>query len=261
MRNPTWKKEMERHMRAKNYSPQTVRSYLSAVQRLVNHFHRSPRDISVAEIEQYMISLSSVSLQRHVTGAIRILYARILNQPRKAVKIEYPRREQKLPDVLSHDFIVERIDAAKNIKHKCMIWLLYSCGLRRGELLSLRVSDVDGNRKTIKIRSGKGQKDRYANISEELLQSLRHYYKMHRPNVFLFEGQYGGPYSPESLSKVVKSHLGKHVHPHMLRHSFATNLLERGTDSRIIQNLLGHKSIKTTQRYTHIAKPDVRPLI
>ena len=252
---------MERHMRFRNYAESTCRQYMGAAQRMVSHFKRSPRDISVGDIEGYLADMNSVAHQKHATGALRILYAKVLNQPRKAVKLAYPRREQKLPTALSHDFIVEKLESMTNLKHRAMISLMYACGLRRAELLSVKPAHIDGRTKKLKVAQGKGNKDRMLPISDSILELLRTYYRAYRPGVFLFEGQKGGRYSPASLSKVVKKHLGKDVHPHMLRHSFATNLLERGTDSRLIQKLLGHNSIKTTQRYLQIAKIDVEPLI
>jgi site-specific recombinase XerD len=261
MKDSTWKKDMERHMRFRNYATSTQRQYLGAAQMMVSHFKKSPRDISVKEIEGYLANMKSVAHQKHTTGALRILYAKVLNQPRKAVKLAYPRREQKLPNPLCHEFIVERIEKTENIKHKTMLTVLYACGLRRGEVLGLRITHIDGNRSTLKVVDGKGNKDRQIELSPDTLSLLREYFRAYHPSVYLFEGQKGGMYSPTSLGNVVKKHLGEDVHPHQLRHSFATHLLERGVDTRIIQKLLGHASIKTTQIYTHVARINVAPVM
>ena len=150
------------------------------------------------------------------------------------------------------------IEHTNNIKHRCIVSLLYSAGLRRIELLNLKLEDIDSKRMVIKVRSGKGNKDRFTILSEKLLGDLRKYYKEWRPTNFLFEGPGRKAYSPESVSSIVKNaakkaNIKKKVTPHMLRHSFATHLLESGTDLRYIQVLLGHRSTKTTEIYTHVA--------
>ena len=150
------------------------------------------------------------------------------------------------------------MEKTNNLKHRCIVGLLYSAGLRRGEVLKLKPDDIDSKRMVIKVRSGKGNKDRYTILSEKLLKDLRQYYREWRPKTYLFEGPKGDSYSAESVLKIVKeasfrAGIRKKVTPHMLRHSFATHLLESGTDLRYIQVLLGHKSTKTTEIYTHVA--------
>lgn len=150
------------------------------------------------------------------------------------------------------------IEGINNLKHKCLVSLIYSAGLRRSELLNLKVGDIDSNRLTIRILNAKGGKDRMTTLSKYLLIMLREYYKEYRPKEYLFEGQQGGKYSAVSVLNIVKSaakkaNIGQHVTPHTLRHSFATHLLEEGTDLRRIQSLLGHNSLKTTEIYTHVA--------
>ena len=147
----------------------------------------------------------------------------------------------------------------KNIKHKCIIALIYSCGLRRSEALNMKINDLDSSRMMIKIIGAKGKKDRYVQFPEGILPMLRAYYKEFKPKIWLFEGQKGGPYSGESILKVIKgaakaAKLNKRVYPHILRHSYATHNLEQGIDIRYIQAWLGHDSIKTTERYTHVAQ-------
>ncbi len=150
------------------------------------------------------------------------------------------------------------ISAVRNIKHKCIVSLLYSAGLRREELLNLRLKDIDSKRMRIVVRDAKGNKDRLTILSNNVLADLREYYKTWQPRNYLFEGPVGDKYSATSVAAVVKqaakaARINKNVTPHTLRHSFATHLLEAGTDLRYIQVLLGHKSSKTTERYTHVA--------
>lgn len=160
--------------------------------------------------------------------------------------------------MLSKEEVLAIIRHTNNIKHQCIVSLLYSAGLRRGELLNLKLTDVDSERMLIRVENGKGGKDRYTLLSKMLLQDLRQYYRIWKPKEYLFEGQSGGKYSGRSVGQLLaqaaqRAGIRKRVTPHMLRHSFATHLLENGTDLRYIQSLLGHSSSKTTEIYTHVA--------
>lgn len=168
-----------------------------------------------------------------------------------------PENQKKLPEVLSEQEVTKIFKQIHNLKHKCIIYLIYSAGLRLTEVVHLKISDINSDRKQIFIRSAKGNKDRYVILSETILQLLRKYYKEYQPKVWLFEGQNGGKYSKRSVQTIFtraakNSGVNKHATIHTLRHSFATHLLEHGTDLRYIQELLGHKSSKTTEIYAHI---------
>lgn len=254
MKEPTCILKLKKYMRYKRYSQRSIDSYSCAVMQFVKSYGQSPRNITVQQVRNYLCEIKSNATQRHATGALRIMYRHVIKQPNKAVKIEYPRREQKLPDVIDQQVLIECISNIKNLKHRAMITLMYSVGLRIGELLAVQLDDVDGRRKQIKVVAGKGKKDRFLPISINTLKLMRDYYRKYHPADFLFEGQNGGAYSAGSVRAVCKKYLGEHVHPHMLRHSFATHMLERGTDSRHIQFMLGHSSIKTTQKYMQVAK-------
>lgn len=174
-------------------------------------------------------------------------------------QIHRPKKAKTLPNVLSKEEIKSILESHGNIKHKAMLSLIYACGLRRSELLNLRLIDVDSKRHLLLIRQAKGKKDRIAPISIKIIELLRDYYKTYKPQLWLFEGQKKGePYSAKSLQSVLKQALGKArinkpVSLHWLRHSYATHLLENGTDLRYIQELLGHHSSKTTEIYTHVS--------
>ena len=176
--------------------------------------------------------------------------------------IHRPMREKVLPNVLSKEEVKAILDAPYNLKHRAMLAMIYSCGLRRGELLSLTKFDIDSKRMVVIIRMAKGKKDRIVPLSPKILSLLRDYYKSYNPKEFLFEGQGGGKYSEKSLENVFKQSLlkannKKPVTLHWLRHSYATHLLESGTDLRYIQDLLGHKSSKTTEIYTHVSTKSI----
>ena len=183
--------------------------------------------------------------------------------PNRFYSIERPRKEQKLPKVFSKQEILSIIEHTNNIKHRCIVSLLYSAGLRRSELLNLKLSDIDSKRMLIFISNAKNNKDRYSLLSKNVLKDLKIYYLQWRPKEYLFEGLLGQKYSAESVSKIVKNAsikagIARKVTPHMLRHSFATHLLENGTDIRSIQTLLGHGNIKTTEIYTQVAVSNFR---
>jgi site-specific recombinase XerD len=183
--------------------------------------------------------------------------------PNRFYAIDRPRkRGTSLPKVLSKEEVKALIANAQNIKHKCIISLLYGAGLRRGELLNLKLTDIDSKRMVIVVRNGKGKKDRLTVLSPKLLEDLRIYFKQWQPHTFLFEGAKGGVYGSTTVNKVVKvaaknAGIEKSVSSHMLRHSFATHLLEDGVDLRYIQSLLGHSSTKTTEIYTQVATHNI----
>lgn len=208
----------------------------------------------------------STSYQNQAINAIKFYYEKVLKGPRKVFYIERPRKERILPNVLSEPEIKRILQSITNLKHKCLIMTSYSGGLRVGELLNLKPADIDSNRMQIKLRGAKGKKDRVTILSGKLLPLLREYYKLYKPVEWLFEGQMGGQYSERSVQKVLKAaciraKISKEVSMHTLRHSFATHLLENGTDLRYIQSLLGHSSPKTTQIYTHITTKGMDQII
>jgi site-specific recombinase XerD len=219
--------------------------------------------LSEEEIRSYLQHLisqnKSNSYLNQAINSIKFYYETVMGMPNRFYSIERPRKEQRLPSILAKEDILKMIDVTNNIKHKCIISLLYSSGLRRGELLVLKLTDIDSKSMLIKVRQAKGNRDRYTILNQSVLNNLRKYYRIHKPKIYLFESiEPGKKYSPASVLKIVtqaakKAKIGQSVHPHMLRHSFATHLLEEGVDLRYIQVLLGHQSSKTTEIYTHVA--------
>lgn len=245
------------------YSPKTIVAYKQLMEEFINFYPaKEINKITEQEIIAYMRYLVnergiSASYQNQAINAIKFYYERVQGGERKLYQLERPLREKKLPTVLAVEEIQDMIKVTDNLKHKAMIMLCYSAGLRLSELLNLRMADVDSKRMQVCIKSGKGKKDRYTLLSEKLLPLLREYYTQYKPNEYVFEGSNGGPYSERSVQAVVqealhKAKIGKHASVHTLRHSFATHLLENGTDLRYIQSLLGHGSSKTTEIYAHV---------
>jgi site-specific recombinase XerD len=259
-------------MEQQRYSPNTVKTYIEAINTFLEFFHTKELEtISNADLVEFNHSFIlkkrySSSFQNQVINALKLFFLKVENRKLDIDQIERPRREHKLPDVLSKEEVGKMLKVTENLKHKCLIALIYSCGLRRSEAINLKLEDIDSGRMLIKIRGAKGQKDRYVQLATFMLLLLKDYYKEFRPKDFLFEGQNGAPfYSGESIVKVIKNSamkagIRKRVYPHILRHSFATHHLEQGTDLRYIQELLGHGSVKTTERYTHVANKAISKL-
>jgi len=191
-------------------------------------------------------------------NAIKFYYEQVLGRDKELYDLPRPKKAFTLPDILAEEEIVELIHAIPNIKHRSMIMIAYSAGLRVSEIVKLRITDIDSKRMMIHLRAAKGKKDRMVTLSKKILAVLREYFLLYKPRIYLFEGQNGGEYSVRSVQKIVqdakiRAGITKKGGVHSLRHSYATHLLEAGTDIRIIQELLGHNSIKTTMLYTHVA--------
>ena len=248
----------------KKYSNSTVKSYVSSFEDFINYYHDKDIDnLNENDVRAYLQWLAqnkrSNPYINQSINSIKFYYEVVLGMPNRFYSIERPRKEKKLPIVLSKENVKKLIDHTNNIKHRCLVSLLYSAGLRRSELLNLKITDIDSSRMLILVRDAKGNKDRYTLLSETILKDLRVYYKQWKPKTFLFESPNGNQYSTASVVKIIsnaaiKAGIKKTISPHTLRHSFATHLLESGTDLRYIQLLLGHSSTKTTEIYTHVAK-------
>ncbi|KUK58047.1 MAG: integrase/recombinase [Bacteroidetes bacterium 38_7] len=252
-------------MIVQRYSPNSIQNYKSAVRgflQLGEKKYSHPLEITETEIEKYLFwkiekHHIGTSYQRLIVTSIDKFYLSLFHTQLN-IKHLYPRTKNKsLPVYLTTKEIIRLMDNVTNLKHTCIIQLLYGCGLRLNELLHLKLTDIDSTNKIVLIRNAKGWKDRVVMLSPLLLESLRRYYKIYHPEEYLIEGQGGGVYSEKSVQTIVKNAaskagITKKVTPHTLRHSFATHLLENGTDIRYIQELLGHKSVHTTEIYTHI---------
>jgi integrase/recombinase XerD len=250
-------------LQLKKYAQNTVNAYVNCFEVFINFYKDRPlmglneNDIR-AYLEELVKQKKSDSYLNQAINSIKFYYEVVQGMPNRFYAVERPRKKHTLPKVLSKDEVMKLIANTNNIKHKCVVSLLYSAGLRRSELLNLKIADIESGRMLIRLEGAKGNKDRMTILSKTLLEDLRKYYKEYLPKAWLFEGQKGKQYSAESVGNIVKNSavkagIQKRVTPHMLRHSFATHLLENGTDLRYIQTLLGHSSSKTTEIYTHVA--------
>ena len=255
---------LQMKLQLKRYSEATQRTYYSMFRKFLRYTYPMPLHLvgkdQVMAYHQHLIMDRRISrsYQNQSINAIKFYLEQVLGHDRQLFDLERPKPVQKLPQVLSTEEVVSLLKATSNIKHKAMLTALYSAGLRMGELLALKPSDIDSQHMRIWIREGKGCKDRLTTLSHQLLDLLRAYYRVYKPKEYLFEGPNGGAYSASSVRKVLeraakKANLNKKIRPHTLRHSFATHLLEQGTNLRYIQTLLGHTSAKTTEVYTHVS--------
>jgi len=253
------------HLDENRYSPRTRESYLAALEFFFRYFSpRDPSEISQEDISQflydYIIKLGySASYQNQMVSAIKIYYTISGRRKVNPQFFERPRRGKALPKVFSKDEVVSILNSARNVKHKLLLWIIYSCGLRRSEVTNIKLTDLDRERGIIHIREGKGKVDRIVPLPKKVWDKVEEYFVSFRPRVFLFEGQSGGRYSSESVYRVFKdamknAGISKDVGVHSLRHSYATHLHENGLDIRYIQELLGHKSTRTTEIYTHVSR-------
>lgn len=257
------RKKMEADMKIRGLRPATQAEYLRVATRFAGYFMRSPAHMGLAEVREYLLhhirAGRSTSTQQVYLCALRFLYRVTLERPSELATLVGPRRIQRLPEVLSRDEVAAILRTVRSPRHRAVLMTMYGAGLRVGEACRLRPTDIDSQRGVIRIRDGKGGRDRVVMLSPRLLEELRSYWRLVRPSGgYFFPAARGGVLRSESVRAVLKRAaasvgIAKRVTPHCLRHSFATHLLEAGTDARAIQVLLGHASIETTQRYMQVS--------
>ena len=260
------------YMNFRRYSQNTIKTYADALEVFFRFYKdQAPESLNIEDIINFNTSYIlkknlSASYQNQVINAIKLFYRNRFNRAMEVDFIQRPRREKRLPNVLSKNEVKSILEAPTNLKHRAMLSLIYACGLRRSELLNLTLKDILSDRNLLFIRQSKGKKDRVVPISIKLIEMLRDYYKAFKPKTWLFEGQeVGKKYSERSIQLVLnqaveKAKIVKPVSLHWLRHSYATHLLESGTDLRYIQELLGHSSSRTTEIYTHVSTRNLQQI-
>lgn len=259
-------------MRSRRYSESTVGTYADALKTFLKYYHdKVIADISNEDIIEFnnkyiLANKFSASFQNQVVNAIKLFFRTMQDKKVDVALIYRPKRPKLLPNVLSKEEVKKILDAPGFLKHKAMLSLMYSCGLRCGELLRLKPEHIITERNILVIKQSKGRKDRIAPLSDKTIKLLRTYFKAFKPAVYLFEGEkVGNPYDERSLQQVLKQNvlkagIKKPVTLHWLRHSYATHLLENGTDLRYIQEILGHSSSKTTEIYTHVSTKSIQKI-
>lgn len=248
-------------LRLKNYGKSTIENYCSQVKCFLEHFDSvatKPSEISERQIKEWLLLSKTTNGMKHKISSVKLFYKLTGKQPLKFKYIEYPRPEKKLPIVLSQDEVQRMFDVCENVKHRCILALLYSCGLRVSELISLKWEHIDRSRMVINIISGKGGKDRQVMLPEALIPILENYWRCYKTKGYVFSGQFGLKYSDRSVGNVikqlaVKAKITKRVYTHLMRHCSFTHMVEAGTDIELIRRIAGHNSVKTTAIYTHIS--------
>jgi len=261
----TLREKMLAELQLRGITPRTQTAYLREIGNLENYFNRSPEELGEEEVKEYLVhmledrGLSSGTYKYYAAG-IKFLYRTTLNRGEVVEKIKYPKAKIKLPVVLDLAEVRTMLSVMENLKHRAVLTITYSAGLRVSETAHLKVTDIDSKRMMVRVRQGKGGKDRYTILSKTALECLREYWRAYRPKDWLFEGQKEGSHicytSIRNIFVEAKERAGitKPVGPHSLRHAFATHLIEAGTSLHHVQLLLGHKSPKTTTVYLHVSK-------
>ena len=256
---------LTKYMISQRYSPSSIETYKACFVRFLRYIQpKDIREINESEIMEFVHDYIipngySYTFQNQTINAVKLFFGKVIRTEFNIEKLERPPKIRQLPNVLGKEEVTRILNAPVNHKHRIILSLIYACGLRRSELINLQTRDIESGRLVVRIRQSKGRKDRLVPLPEKLLFQLREYYKRYRPEKWLFEGQKSGSqYTASSLGKILKSAaekagIRKPVSLHWLRHSYATHLLESGTDLRYIQELLGHSSSKTTEIYTHVS--------
>ncbi|MFA4871437.1 MAG: site-specific integrase [Pedobacter sp.] len=256
------RKRFIQQMQLKGLSPRTIKNYVECILALALYFNASPDLLTTVQVREYFIYCLNVkklskSWMNQTISALKILFVEVLKREWNRLDIPRPRREKKLPLILSRDEVQKILSALTNIKHRALLTITYSAGLRVGEARCLKISDIDSSRMLVRVEQAKGHKDRYTVLSPKALELLRVYWKLYKPKYWLFENKDRHPV-PESTAQQIfknaleKTGIKKKASIHTLRHSFATHMLEQGISLPIIQQLLGHKSLKTTSGYLHV---------
>lgn len=247
-------------------SPATRKNYKSQVTSFLYHFekrYREPKEISTSEIKLWLLEVQSPNTRNHRLCAVKSFYQLTVGMPVKIDNIPFAKKEEKLPIPLSAEETKKLFDACTNLKHKAILCLLFGCGFRVSDVINLRPQNIDRSSDVIHIIGGKGDKDRTTPLGEKILKVLEDYYKEYRPKSgYMFDGQFGGQYSQRSVNLFIKeigrkAGVKKHLHSHLGRHSYASQLYETGTDLSRIQNILGHKSERTTRIYTKVTSSSI----
>ena len=270
------RKRMLEELQRRNYSPLTIQSYLHAVEDFARYFGKSPDQLNEEHMREYHLhlihdrKLATNTLIARI-AALRFLFVKTLRRPYVQVDLPRPKTEKRLPTVLSREEVGRLIDSASNLLHYAILMTLYATGLRRAELCHLKVTDIDSQRMVVRIRQGKGKRDRDLPMTPKLLETLREYWRWMKPKTYLFPGMDNNwrvdkPLSSKAIYIIVRdaakrAGITKPVSPHCLRHSWATHLLESGEDLRKIQLLLGHSDLETTSVYLHLSERHLHSVI
>lgn len=254
--------KLENKLRFRNYSGQTIITYSGYVKKFLLSFNKDVYHISIKEATEYLESYhyTSISQQNQIISSVRFLYINVVGRKLKTLNIVRPRKEKKLPKIIDAELLAERIKEISNLKHKAILALGLSCGLRISEVINLKWEHLDRNRNVLNVINGKGRKDRCTILNDNLINILEDYWKEYRSNEYIFNGQIKSQYSQTSIQNIIKKYIHKKASFHCLRHSYATFSLDNGTEIKPLSISLGHNSTKTTEVYHHTSKKSLRTI-
>lgn len=255
-----WYEKYSRDIQLVYNSQATINNYKSQVLCFLNYFENEvePKSIANDKIKDWLLQAKTINTRKHRLCALNSFYRITVGMPSKVSKIPYPKNEKKLPIVLSQDEVQRMFDVCVNIKHKVILALLYSCGLRVSELINLKWKDIDRSRMIINVIAGKGKKDRQVMLAQSLIELFERYWHVYKTKEYILSGQFSNQYSAKSVGEVIKqlaekAGINKRVYTHLMRHNCFTHMVENGVDINLIQKLAGHSNVKTTMIYTHIS--------
>lgn len=260
MNIPKYIEQYRNDLLFKNYSHNTIDNYVSQVDlflRFYNGRETEPSKINESQIKEWLMLAKTTNSMKHRLSALKLFYKYTIKQPMKFRYIEYPRAEQKLPQPLSEMEVKKLFEACTNLKHKCILSLLFMCGLRVGEVINMKPTDIDRMNMVIRVREGKGKKDRIVPINDMMIKLFENYYRAYKPKEYMFNGQFSLQYSDRSVNQFIKdlgakAKINKRLHSHLGRHSCFSQMLANGVDMAIIQKIAGHASQKTTSIYAKV---------
>lgn len=247
--------KLRKEMALRKYAYNSINTYCDNLRTIIMSIGENP---SIDQIKDYLLTIKNFSYHKQIVATIHRYFEFVLKQPLSLKDIPYPRKQEKLIEVFSVEEIKLLFSVIHNLKHKAIVSLLYGCGLRVSEVLNLKASDIDSKRMVINIRQSKGNKDRQVPLYDTLLKLLREYWIQYKPKEFMFNGQFGNVYSASSINQFLKYYskrvgIKKRIHAHLLRHCYAVHMIEMSTDMSILQKIMGHNNIKTTQHYAKLS--------
>ncbi|WP_142783374.1 tyrosine-type recombinase/integrase [Changchengzhania lutea] len=254
--------KLEKKLRFRNYSEQTIKTYLSYSEKFLISFNKDVYHISVKEAENYLESYpyTSISQQNQIISSVKFLYINVVGRKLNTLNIVRPRKEKKLPKIIDAELLAEKINKINNLKHKAILSLGLSCGLRISEVINLKWEHLDRKRNTLTVINGKGRKDRTTILNDNMIDLLTEYWKQYKPKDYVFNGQFKNKYSQSSIQRIVKKHIHQKASFHFLRHSFATYALDNGTELAPLSKSMGHQNTKTTEIYYHVSNNSLKTI-
>lgn len=247
--------KLEKKLRFQNHSDQTIKTYLSYSEKFLSHFEKDLYHISVKDAKNYLenFKYSSISQQNQIISSVKFLYKNVANRKLNTLNIIRPRKEKKLPRIIDAEILAEKISRINNLKHKAILSLGLSCGLRISEVINLKWDHLDRKRNILNVINGKGKKDRTTPLNNNIIKLLEDYYKEFKSKNYVFNGQFTNQYSQSSIQQIIKKHIHSKASFHLLRHAFATYAIDNGTELAPLSGVMGHKNTKTTEIYYHLS--------